>query len=86
MSRSCEIYAEVVTHVASSLEAEGLPGYPRILPCSNKRHHALTKLIITLLHKLLGKTQGLKLYTKCLHYQSKSSMFVQVEGWKASPS
>ncbi len=64
-----------------------MPGCPRILPCSNKRDDALTKLIITLLHKHLGKTQGLKLYTKCLHYQSKSSTSVQVEeGWEASPS
>ncbi len=80
------IYAEVETCVAGSLEAEGLPGCPQKLACWNKRDDALTKLFITLLHELLDNTYGLKLYMKCLHYQSKISMSVQVEGWQVSPS
>ncbi len=32
------------------------------------------------------KTQGLKLYTKCLHVLIfREKKMVQVEGWKASP-
>ncbi len=37
------IYAEVVTHVAGSLEAVGLPGYPRMHICWNKLDEVLTK-------------------------------------------
>ncbi len=65
---SCElniINAEVAAHVAGSLEAEGLPGYPQMPTCWNKRDDALTKLFITSLRKILGKTRSLKLSTKC---------------------
>jgi hypothetical protein len=50
MAASCGIYADVETRVAGRVEAEGLPGCPRMLTCQNKRDDALTKLFITLLH------------------------------------
>ncbi len=33
---NCLIYAEVVTGIAGSIEAEGLPGSPQNLTCWNK--------------------------------------------------
>ncbi len=64
------IYAEVVTHVAGSLEAEGLPRYPWRPTFWNKHDEARQSCLSLYYNNFTGKTQGLKLYTKCLHYQS----------------
>jgi hypothetical protein len=65
------INAEVVTHVAGSLEAEGLPGYPQMLICWNKCDEVL-KSSLSLYWTQISKTQGLKLYTKRLNYWSEN--------------
>jgi hypothetical protein len=44
------MYAEVVTRVAGSLEAVGLPGYPEVLFVENKRGEVLPKLCSTLFY------------------------------------
>jgi hypothetical protein len=76
------MYAEVETHVAVGLEAEGLFSSPQMFNLRNKRDEALAKLFIT----FKCKTRELKHYTKCLQYQSKYGASVHVEGWQGSPS
>ncbi len=61
-----QIYAEVVTHVACSLEAGGLPGYPECLFVEINMMKSWQSSL-TLYGTRIMKTRGLKLYTKCLH-------------------
>ncbi len=79
------IHAEVVTRVAGSLEAGGLPGYPE----SSKPAEDLTKLGSTLFSQIM-RAQVLELYTNNLYKfyitREKNDMSVQVEGWQTSPS
>ncbi len=51
------MYAEVVTNVAGSLEAVGLPGYPEVFICWNKRDEVLTKLCSTLFYKNMKRRE-----------------------------
>ncbi len=60
------IYAEVVTRVASSLEAVGLPGYPEVLFVEINVIKSRQRFV-ALYFTRIWKTQGLKLYMKCLH-------------------
>ncbi len=60
------IYAEVVTRVAGSLEAEGLPGYPESL-IDEINVLKSWQSFVALYFTHLMKTRGLKLYTKRIH-------------------
>ncbi len=65
MKLPSKIYAEVVTFVAGSLEAVGLPGYPKVFDRWNKRDEVLTKLGSTLFHKQKCEdTKSLTLHKK----------------------
>ncbi len=61
-----DIYAEVVTRVAGSLEARGLPGYPEVLFVKINVTKSWQSFVALYFTRIL-KTQGLKLYMKCLH-------------------
>ncbi len=56
-------YAEVVAHVAGSLEAGGLPGYPE----SEINVLKSWQGFVALYFQQMMKTWGLKPYTKCSH-------------------
>ncbi len=60
------IYAEVVTHVAGSLGAVGLPGYPKYLFVVKSWQSSLS-----LYWTQISKMWGLKLYTKCLQIRER---------------
>ncbi len=79
------IYAEVVTCVANSLKAGGLPECPECLIVEINMLKSWQSSL-TLYWTQIMKTRDLKLYTKCLQVRkSKISMYVQVEGWRVSP-
>jgi hypothetical protein len=61
-----KIYAVVVTRVAGSLETVGLPGYPEVLFVEINVMKSCQSFVALYFTQLL-KTQGLKLYAKCLH-------------------
>ncbi len=81
-----DINAEVETHVASSLVAGGLPGYPE----SEINVLKTWQSFVALYFPQILKTQGHKLYTNNLYMfyltKEKNGTSVQVEGWQASPS
>ncbi len=81
-----QIYAEVVTLVAGSLEAVGLPGSLESEINLLKTWQSFVALYFT---KIM-KTQGFKINTNILlifnFAREKNGTSVQVEGWRASPS
>jgi hypothetical protein len=52
------MYAEVVTRVAGSLEAVGLPGYPKVLFVEINVDEVLTKLCSTLFYTIIEDTRS----------------------------
>jgi hypothetical protein len=60
------IHDEVVTCVAGSLEAVGLPGYPEVLFVEINMMKSCQSFVV-LYFTQMWKTRGLKLYTKSLH-------------------
>ncbi len=80
------IYAEVVTRVAGSLDAGGLPGYPKSKINMLKTWQSFVALYF---HKY-WRREVLNFYTNILYMfyltREKNDTSVQVEGWRASPS
>ncbi len=81
------MYAEVDTCVASSLEAEGLPGSPWLFNFRNNVLKPWQSCLSLLSHTLLLVRHGVLDFIQNVYIiKVKYGVSVQVEGWQASHS